>query len=402
MIRKLLANRYFRKVILVFASLLSEINRVVPKKSANILFYDSMNNTLSDNSLALLIYFQKNNFSEKYKFWCCVPGCNKEYIHGIKNVGIIHGIYLYLTSDYVFYSFGGFRIIPSTGQRVVNLWHGTPLKNIGKLNINDNNLKSENNNDFTYIIASSESVKDVYRQAFYCSDEQIIVCGQPRNDFLFSEDNDDILKRLGIIKEKYAKIILWMPTFRISKDGRFNDLDEADIGKTGLPLLATNEMLAEFDNFLVKKNILLVLKTHSYADYPQFRCNNIIFITNEILEDKNVYLYEFIKEFDALLTDYSSVYFDYLLLNRPIGFIVNDFRQYQERRGFIVKNPLEIMPGPHIVTMEDLEDYFLSVAEGTDDYKQQRMDVNEKFNKYKDNKTCERVTTFLFGKVKQQ
>ena len=363
MFRIIKENKLIRTIILFLLNCISFINEFLPKNKKQILLYDSLNNTLTDNTLGLLLYFKEKKLDEKYKIVCCVPNSKEEYICGIKNKNIFSGIFAYLTSKYVFYSFGGMRIKPSKKQIVVNLWHGIPLKKVGKLNSNDKTLQNEQINDFTYVLVPTEFFREIYKNAFGCNDEQLLISEQPRNYFLFKKNN--VINKLGIQKENYNKVILWMPTFRISKDGRFNDTDNKT--ETMLPLLDTVDKINEFDNFLGEHNILVVLKVHGYSVVPDFECKNIIVVTNEMLA-ADIFLYEFIKDFDALITDYSSVYFDYLLLDRPIGFIVDDFNEYKNKRGFTVDDPLSIMPGEHITNYDELINFILSVMVNTDKY----------------------------------
>lgn len=363
MFRIIKENKLIRTIILFLLNCISFINEFLPKNKKQILLYDSLNNTLTDNTLGLLLYLKEKKLDEKYKIVCCVPNSKEEYICGIKNKNIFSGIFAYLTSKYVFYSFGGMRIKPSKKQIVVNLWHGIPLKKVGKLNSNDKTLQNEQINDFTYVLVPTEFFREIYKNAFGCNDEQLLISEQPRNYFLFKKNN--VINKLGIQKENYNKVILWMPTFRISKDGRFNDTDNKT--ETMLPLLDTVDKINEFDNFLGEHNILVVLKVHGYSVVPDFECKNIIVVTNEMLA-ADIFLYEFIKDFDALITDYSSVYFDYLLLDRPIGFIVDDFNEYKNKRGFTVDDPLSIMPGEHITNYDELINFILSVMVNTDKY----------------------------------
>lgn len=365
-----------REIILCVLKFIGFINEFIPKNQNKILFYDSLNETLTDNSLAVLLYLKEHKLNEKYKILCCVPNSTKKYIYGIENISIINGILNYLTCKYVFYSFGGMRIKPSKQQYVINLWHGTPLKRIGKLNTFDNKLKKENNNDFTYIIVASEIFRNIYLNAFGCTNKQILIAGNPRNDFLLKKRN--VLKKFEINKEKYKKVILWMPTFRISKDERFKDTSKYN--ETGLPLLDSRDKLNKFNKFLEKNNILIVLKIHNYSILPKIKSNNILMVTNEVLISKKIFLYEFIKDFDVLLTDYSSVYFDYLLLNKPIGFIIDDFEDYEQNRGFSINDPLKLMPGEHIKTIDDLKNFLINMSNGIDKFNEDRKNINKLVN----------------------
>ena len=83
-------------------------------------------------------------------------------------------------------------------------------------------------------------------------------------------------------------------------------------------------------------------------------------------------LYSLIGECGVLLTDYSSVYIDYLILNRPIGFIIDDFEEYKNSRGFVFDKPDDWMPGEKIKTFEELEKFILDIKNGIDKYREVR------------------------------
>lgn len=92
----------------------------------------------------------------------------------------------------------------------------------------------------------------------------------------------------------------------------------------------------------------MTIKLHPLSESSPDRLrkfNNISVIDQETFEKNGVGLYSLLGRADALITDYSSVYFDYLLLDRPIGFAVGDMKDYEGERGFTVDNPYEYMPG---------------------------------------------------------
>ena len=99
------------------------------------------------------------------------------------------------------------------------------------------------------------------------------------------------------------------------------------------------------------------------------------------LDRQNMDIYDLMKRSRALITDYSSVYFDYLLLDRPIGFTLGDIKQYEEERGFVVKDPESLMPGEKLRSFEDLRDFIISAAKGEDRFQSERKRVNELANR---------------------
>ena len=116
---------------------------------------------------------------------------------------------------------------------------------------------------------------------------------------------------------------------------------------------------------------------------------------NEDLFKKGIKLYELLGNTDALLTDYSSVYFDYLLTDKPIGFTIDDFELYGKNRGgYAIDNPLEMMPGMKINTFDDLVQFLTCVSEGKDNYVAVRHQVNNLCNSFVTPNASKRILDF--------
>ena len=123
--------------------------------------------------------------------------------------------------------------------------------------------------------------------------------------------------------------------------------------------------------------------------------SHIHLMTNDDLEDMDVQLYEIINHFDALLTDYSSVSFDYLCLDRPIGYTLDDFEEYRKLRGFPMDNPLDYMPGHHIYTYDDLTQFIVGIADGKDEYAAERERVRKDVGMPEWGNCCQKLLEFL-------
>lgn len=386
MLAKLKSNKFFRKSAIIFLNLLSVVNHILPKNDRKILLYDSARDFLDDNTEALYTWLKKEGYDSKYKIYVYVANQkvnNSKYV----NIGLLRGVLEFLTAKYVFFSFGDFRIRPSKKQVVINQWHGSPAKCIGKMT-NDEKYQKEKLDNFSYILSSSDLFVPIMAKAFGCSEDKVMVMGNARNDYLFS--SKDTLSLLDIKRSEYKKMFLWMPTFRQSKDKRFQDGD-TEVSETMLPILFKNSDLKALDDYLCDLNVLLVIKIHPLAMFKENRYRNIITVTNDDLFSKDVRLYEFVKEFDALLTDYSSIYFDYLILNRPIGFTLDDYEKYKSTRGFVFDNMIEYMPGHHIYSFGDFKQYISDVLNGVDIYEEKRNKCKDLFQKYTDNHNCERL-----------
>ena len=187
-----------------------------------------------------------------------------------------------------------------------------------------------------------------------------------------------------------------MPTFRQSASEYISSasLDS----ETGFPILYTPEMVNELNEFLEEKKIHLCIKLHPLQLRDKIMdvdLSNIHLMTNDDLENMNVQLYEIINHFDALLTDYSSVSFDYLYLDRPIGYTLDDLEEYRNTRGFPMENPLDYMPGHHIYTYDDLVRFIADISTEKDEYASERDRVRKEVGMPEGGKCCQQLLEFL-------
>lgn len=249
---------------------------------------------------------------------------------------------------------------------IINLWHGVPLKKIALL---DPNLKkaariyfkkifSEN---YTCILTTSHELIPLMARSFAVSEDKIKVWGQPRNDGLFQKnDCREILGQLFPDLPEYTKTVLYAPTFRDYGQVQlfpFKDFDQKQL-----------------EAFLDEKNMLLFIRTHvaergSAAPYLGKR---IRFLGNEQAEDVTGIL----NIFDCLITDYSSIYIDYLLTDKPMIFLPYDRQQYLDGRGMNFDYD-DVTPGPKPETFNDFLD---ALSPKEDFWKSERTRVNRLFN----------------------
>ncbi len=219
-----------------------------------------------------------------------------------------------------------------------------------------------------------------------------MVAGLPRLDDMFASENQ--IDKLGVeVLDK--KVIIWMPTFRKLKNSKRNDsLKEFNLG---FPLIESIEELKKLNKLLQQRNLFLIIKIHPLQELSNINLtelDNITMITNEMMQEKDINLYKLLGETDALLTDYSSVSFDYLLLNKPIGYILDDMKEY--KIGFSIRDIFRFMPGPKIMTFEELQGFFNDVADGKDNYINERNELRNYCHRYQDNKNSKRfIEKFL-------
>lgn len=212
-------------------------------------------------------------------------------------------------------------------QIFINTWHGTPLKTLGagmRSGIRD---IGRNQNQFLmsdYFLHPNTFTKEKISEDF-CMDAlfsgQHILQGYPRNDpFFYNEEKKQFIKSKLKLNDK--KIFAYMPTWRGETINSINT-------ETYKQELAT--LLEKLDNSLPDDTVLIV-KLHQSL--------NIVNISNSY---KNIVyypdsfdIYEILSVSDLLITDYSSIMFDYLYAKKPVILFTYDYEQYNEERGFYI------------------------------------------------------------------
>ena len=220
-------------------------------------------------------------------------------------------------------------------------------------------------------------------------EETMIRIGMPRLDLLYR--HKECIPSL-FPSANASKTIIAMETFKQSK--RWEDSSVSI--SFGLNMISSEKELKELDAYLVQQKVLLIIKPHPLQVLDHIKIGelrNIRFLTDQMLADHKIQLYQLLENMDALITDYSSVYYDYLLLDRPIGFTLGDMESY--KRGFIIDNPLDEMTGEKIRNMSDLKVFIDHVLSGQDDYKDERAALIRRVFDHTDDKNCRRLYKFM-------
>ena len=388
-----------RKFIETFSPLLSFINYILPKKKNRIFFFDSKEVFL--NNYALFKYLIAEHYNEKYEIHFYMPSLVlKNEISSLKNTyfigSLLKAYFILVTSKFVFVDASSLRVRPSKKQIIHNLWHGTPLKCIGFMSASAEKDKLPANymNSFSYCSISSKNFCDIFVKSFNGKPDQFVVLGQPRIDLLLSKIN--VLDKIGINQEKYKRIYMWMTTYRFSYDGRLNHSEDRNWSQTNLPLIIDLDKIIKLNEVLTEENEYMIIKIHQGSVFER----NIIkpFSNIKILQDcdfiSKVQLYQIVKDCDVLVTDYSSIYFDYLFLDRPIMFIIDDIDSYKKNPGFVFEKPLAYMPGLKIKSFDELVGCIVQKSYNDKRYIAERKKVHNFVNFYQDNKNCERILDF--------
>ncbi|NMC62356.1 MAG: glycosyl transferase, partial [SAR324 cluster bacterium] len=162
-----------------------------------------------------------------------------------------------------------------------------------------------------------------------------------------------------------------------------------------------------FKDFLISNDIVFICKLHPFEEklfVGKFSGNHnrFLLISNKTLVENDIDLYRLIGSVDLLITDYSSVYFDYLLLNKPMVFTPTDLEEYEKKRGFLLEPYGFWTPGPKATNQQQLQDEILRSLEDPDYYRKERETINNIINHYKDDRSCERVTQLIMEKLNRK
>jgi len=340
----------------------------------------------SDNSLVLYNYYKSLEKYKNYKFiWLISKESKKLKFNDDENT-----IFIRLNSDYhkdknlkALYYISKSKIIFFThsspfntikkkkNQLIINLWHGCGYKDTRK-----NKKTYIERHPFDYALVPGKIFIETKKKFWGCKDKKILDIGYPRYDLFFKE-NINAKKYIDMIK-KDNKLIVWMPTFRNTGT---NYYPEDKLNKSfDLPLLNSKEELQNLNSLCKESKITICIKRHPLQlkyECEELELSNIIFISNSDLDENNINLYSFLKYTDGLITDYSSIAIDYILLNKPIAFVLEDLDKYANLRGFVFKNPKDYMPGHHLYSYSDLIKFISDIMQNKDIYIKERMKIKK-------------------------
>ena len=280
-------------------------------------------------------------------------------------------------------------------QIYLQCWHGTPLKKLrydievkGSVLNTINEIRKRNDLDavkFDYFISPSKFCTEKFTSAFNLKklgkENIIIEKGYPRNDYLFNYKKEDVAK----IKKKLKlpidkKIILYAPTFR-------DNQHTSGVGYTYNLGIDFDKMQKELN-----KEYIILFRTHYFVsnsfDFSKYK--NFIYDVSNYDDINELYIIS-----DLLLTDYSSVFFDFANLRRPMLFYMYDLDNYKNNlRDFYFD--LDILPGPIVKQEDDLIKEIKNINNYNATYHDKYIKFNEKFNYLDDGRATERVVEVIF------
>lgn len=373
--------------------ILTFINRIVPKKN-QIIFHSFPD--LSDSSFAVYEYLIKNrqDICTKYKLLWGIDDVSLMQKTEFSNIPYVKkksfkGYWEFLRSRYVISTHGYFSGVYSGKDQVqLNTWHGCGFKADGG-ETGSNDLKYRGD----YTLVSGKLYTKINADIMGLREECAWITGFPRNDMLFNTDN--ALNKLGIDRGKYKNIIIWMPTYRKSVVGSIRQ--EGNTESFGAYSLFDKAILDRINSVLEMTQSLLILKPHPMdelcrKDLPE--AGHVKVFKNQDLVGNGVALYQLIGETDALISDYSSVAVDYLLLEKPIAFLLTDEAEYKNDRGFVFDPIEDYLPGVVLKDYGAFLDFLRNIETGICRNKK----LIDGMVLYKDNNNTKRVVEYLFDK----
>ena len=387
--------KYFPKIINPLLFILYFLIYFIPRNKTKWVFGSGVGVSFSDNAKYQFLYCSEQLDITSY--WITR---NKELVRKLRSHGLrayykysIKGIWISISSKVYVYDSRTESINhwTSAGSYKVNLWHGSPLKNIDRdITVKHNAFYIGNHTRGfkrylvrmvmpewfvvpDLMISTSEKVKHYFSSAFGCN--CIEVTGYPRNDIVVTPNLH--LKYLDFEKKikdslENKKVILYTPTFR-----------DTDRFKRETPIIwnRLNDMLRYH-----KAIFLIKFHRHDYSTIMNKNFSNI-----QVL-DSETDVYPIFEKTDLLITDYSSIFFDFLLTNKPILFYPYDKDNYIQNDRSMYDDYDSVTPGNKALSFEDLYNKlnnFLSEKGGfmTANYDQIKL----MYNQYNDDKSCERV-----------
>jgi len=310
-----------------------------------------------ENALSIYDEMKKNNVDFEvvflYKKTCKYKlkkysGVKSYQFETLSMVNLIEGVYHLATSSYVIVDnyFGFLSAIKfRKGTECIQLWHAAgAIKNFGLLapTFKERSKRAQKRfvkvyNNFHKIVVGSDALATIYMDAFDLRSNQMIKTGIPRTDLFFDEVRqkhivDKLLGENQILKQK--KIILYAPTFRDGEIKYFN----------------LNLNIEEMYRELHQEYVLLIKLHPAIRDKISHISKYKDFIFDYSLHPN---INELFLVTDFLVTDYSSIPFEFCLLNKPMIFYPYDLEQYTQQRG-IIEDYSATVPGPIIYSTKEL------------------------------------------------
>ena len=265
---------------------------------------------------------------------------------------------------------------------IINLWHGISVKKIGLMTYQSPEKlarKAKEFGAFNMIPSTSPLTQQCFMQAFGKTAEETPILGEPRNDFLVQNKSQRNIAYLEdyvpVDLQGYRKIVGYLPTWR--DYGRWDD--EIDYA-------ALNDQLAS-------KNDLLIIKPNP-KDENFLGFEDLSHIKLAKRQGGWQDAYEILVGLDALITDYSSLAYEYILMERPVILYTPDFDRFLQERELWISYE-DIAPTKRVESFVELQQELNSALDGAT-YASQYWQSLDKLHEVRDGSSCEKV----YGAIK--
>ncbi|OPJ61637.1 CDP-glycerol glycerophosphotransferase family protein [Clostridium oryzae] len=391
-----------RKYKILCIKLYNKLFTKMPIKKKRVIFESFLGRNMSGNPKYIYNYFVENGLDKEYELIWSLNDLNEDIPGNVKKVKrkTLKYYYYMATSGYWVLNARHLEEIQKRqGVTFLQTWHGTPLKKLGDdmFNVTMAGMKDINqykekffksSRQWDYLIAQNDYSAEIFKRAFRFY-KKMLDYGYPANDILYrhnnKEDIDKLKDRLRIPKDK--KVILYAPTWRednFYQKGHYKATMELNLDKM-------QEKLGE-EYVLLLKMHYLITNSINIENYKGFA-----FDLSQNSDIQELYLIS-----DILITDYSSVMFDYSNLKRPIIFFTYDWDKYMsELRGAYFDLKAEA-PGPIVKTTDEVVDSILNYKKLGSMYIEKQQNFYNKFCHIDDGKAAERVVNEVFLHKKEK
>lgn len=360
--------------------LLYQFSKIVPKDKNLLIFGGENGKAFRGNTRYLFEEITKSK--ELKSIWITK---NKNTVQLIKSQNYkayyhrsLKGMYIQLRANTAVHSHSihdDFNKVLLGGVTSINTWHGVGLKKVWGARtqtftyraLHEKNkvirffkmlVEQTNRGKRNYVFSTSDTVSTFFPETFSLDKSHLPMLGQARNDVFYKDTMEDEMLDEKI---RYSTTVTYMPTHRN------HGLSDPDI----------NDVInfVKLDQFCKENNLLFVLKRHMFSkgNLPK-GLKHVIDVSEWGIEPQLL-----LKYTDLLITDYSSCYTDYLLLNRPVIFYPFDLEHYLKHSNEMYFDYDDVTPGPKVLSFEELLDALYNRASIEKDFQNERKRVRDIF-----------------------
>lgn len=386
-----------RNLGLLFKTIISAIINFLGLRNGIVL---EMEPGREDNTEALFNGMIEEHWNEKYNI-SIISEKPKQINADYKNVSIIkrwhraNGSIIDLLKNCITISRANVLIdcnaqLIKLNKKTVQIYttHGNPIKSVRAY------YTCHHGTD--YVMATGEFWRDIIAWEFDIQPEKLICTGYPRNDKLI--EPKEVLDKSSLFDANFKKLVMWYPTYRQMKSWEV-------CKSAAIPVIHNADIARKINDIAAKYDVMLVIKPHPAQDISkisEFNFSNLKYIYNDFFIKNKITSYDLLAQTDALVTDYSSVFFDYLSTGKPIGLTFEDVEEYNKSPGFAIDTSIMTECSEMLNTPEDFERFFSNIALENDPLKGKRYEVMHKIDDFCDANSTERTLRWIESIIKEK